>query len=656
MIRIQADLTHRRVLLREGSRILGEIIYQLESEDGWLSPVSIEHDGEYVTVVLSERAQSREQPFIIIDRFVPSDGSVEVHRTWRFPPSGAYRLLVDYRAHGERGHIGVLPGVAVCNYENRLPSPEFGSPYHLLSLPGAVVSSESDASGLLLMDGDTHTLSPSIHLYESEHRHAIQVRCPGIDRVLRGKLASLGEPGRAGAGRNRLSHARTGYDGTARLSFLLILNEVHPAKALLEVERRAWIGGPVGGEPGPTDAHSVSSDSYRALKLAHVNRHIARDRRGVYGLRPARDERRRQAPPVRSALAPYWSLVAARALAQVGRQNAAQAYSQEAEEMCRYFLSAKRPKGLLCDVYDLRQRAWGTMRDGAFHAGSASLTATASIGRLLLETYADLRSAGRDTIEFARAAGDIASYLLDTQDGDGLWPDGDSRVFSSSEVLSLLIRLEAARGGNSLRRSAIRSASGPFVALLGKSSTLELLAHRPFDLVAALRASNDLGRYFRDESVVSRCKDLGALLLSWVFTRNVHFDERSVAARYSLRTRGLLSSGEYRPQLDFEGLPAAYEFARLHGLSGDELFATAARCIVAAQRQMVGGDVKLRRLEEGAQPAEIDYAGWSSRRRDRNSNGAVLGTRIGQSAWALYAATLLEENYPEIWNVRSSSS
>jgi len=652
MIEVRPDAARQRVVLREGSRILGELIYQVSTGGVWLSPVQFDGDQDAVTVGLTGGPLGPEDPVVITDRFVPDESSVTLHRSWRLPAQRRYRIQVDFRSYAEGPRLGVLPAVAVCDFHDRSPSPHYGSPVELLSIPGAVVASRTDASALLLLGGDLKTLAPSIHIYESEHRQAIQVQCPGINRIVRSQLNAMDESGGSiGGDEQGISADSAGVGGTARLSFRLYLNQISAGAALLGMEADAWSS----GRAEDQSCGSASSiQEYRELKLSHLNRHVHRDRRGVYGLRPARDDRRRHSPGVYSGLAPYWSLVAARAFAQEGRRSAAGAYLSEAREICRFFLTGKRSDGLYRDAFDRSTNMWGSVINGVFTPGAASVGTSASVGRLIAESYAELRAAGTDAVELSRAVGDLASVLSDLQGQDGLWAAGDA--LASAEVVSLFVRLEAIKGRNSLRRSVLKRAMLPLQQSFSDSHCLEQTAGNRDELVIALRSLVDLARYLKDPRVAEQCKEVASLLVAWVFSHQLEFPARSPAARCGLSTRGLSACGMARTHVDFEGLPAAYELARVHALTGDRLFATVANAMFNAHMQSVGGLMSSRRLEEGGQPAEVDYTHWSSRRRKRRSSGSMLGARIGQSAGALYAATLVLENYPEIANLRSSSS
>jgi hypothetical protein len=253
-------------------------------------------------------------------------------------------------------------------------------------------------------------------------------------------------------------------------------------------------------------------------------------------------------------------------------------------------------------------------------------------------------------------ASDAAPILIESAGPDSLWWEQSRCELPTAAVLSLLVRLESIRGRNSLRRTAIKRASHSFFEALSEPNSLARSATVRDNLTTITRAVIDVGFYLRDERSLRAASEFAAILASWVFAQDRAFPRRSRAERLGVCTRGLVGCEVDRHHLSFEGLPVAYELARAARLTGVDTFARIAQEMCVANRQCLGGYTKLRHLAEGAQPAEVDIMEWSSRRRDSNAAGSLLGVRLAQSIEATFSATLLLEHYPEIANFSSSAS
>ena len=648
MIEFLCDQVNKRVLIRNQVRVLGELAYQVEVPGDWLNPLALEWEENRVRVRLG-RPGGREVE--IEDEFSLSEKSVAIRRTWSLPTGGSYRLLFDYRAHDEGVATAVLPGATYASFLGRSPAPAFSAPCRMLSYAGATFGTKDRVFGLLVDVDAKAGFDSSIHLYESERMAAVQTRLPGSGNIASKLLGAAAEPARPAADEEWLN-ARVESSRRLSATFTLLLDCRSAGEALKRASDAIW-----SHERGTHATPNLSFSDYRQEKLRYVNRHVTNNNRNeAERIRPAEDEKRSRPPQVTSALAPYWSLLAARVFIQEGRRTAGFAYISEGTELVSRLLEGRRPSGLFCDVLELSEDKWGSYVQGEFVPGRVSTVASATIARHLSEIYAELRGARIDRPELIRAASDAASVLIEGVGPGNLWWEESRCELATASVLSLLVRLESIRGRNSLRRTAIKRATEPFIEALSDPNSLARSASVREDLTSITRAVIDVGFYLRDEHSRRAATEIASILSSWVFAHDRVFPRRSRADRLGVRTRGLVGCASDRRHLSFEGLPVAYELARASRLTGVDTYARIAREMCLANRQCLGGNTKLRQLPEGAQPAELDIMEWSSRRRDAKATGSLSGVRIAQSIGAAFSATLLLEHYPDIANFSSSAS
>ncbi|MFP4376211.1 MAG: hypothetical protein ACLFP4_04140 [Spirochaetales bacterium] len=648
MIDFLCDQVNKRVLIRDDMRVLGELAYQVEVPGDWLNPLLLEREDTRVRVTLG-RPGGRE--VVIEDEFSLAADQISIRRTWFLPDGGSYRLLFDYRAQEEGVATAVLPGITYASFFARSPAPAFSAPSRMLSFPGAAFGTQDRVFALVVEADDSFVFDTSIHLYESERMAAVQTRMPGSHSIATTALGAAADSPPTSTQEEWLTPRHLPKESLFA-SFTLILNGTTPGEVLARANELVWTGSrSVSREP------PLTFSRFREEKLRHVNRHVAKSNANIAQcIRPADDEKRARPPRVVSALAPYWSMIAARVFIQEGRRTSGSAYVNEGTELVARLLEGRRRNGLFCDVLDLESQHWGSYLDGEFVPGHVSIVASSTIARHLAEIYAELRGARIDRPKLIRMASDAASVLIDSVGPESLWWEESHCEIATASVLSLLVRLESIKGRNSLRRTAIKRSADSFLRALGKPETLGRTASVREDLTTVTRAALDLGFYLRDESSIRAAKENAAILSSWVFARDRVFPKRSRAERLGIRTRGLVGCATDRRHLSFDGLPVAYELARAARLTGINTFARIAQAMCLSNRQCVGGYVKMRHLPDGAQPAELDIMEWSSRRRDAKATGSVLGNRIAQSIEATFASTLLLEHYPEIANFSSSAS
>jgi hypothetical protein len=594
MFELLCDAGRRSLLVQRNHRIVGELVYQIDTDAGSCSAnqIRVQKRGDRL-VASDDILGPGATPLVTVeDTVLLGEDALEFSRIWTVHSRSVSRLSIDYRIRTTGSRVAIFPGVRYHYGTARTPVPQVRAPLRELTTPGIIAGNEEEVTALILNRADS---AASFELRESDGMPAITISVP----------VSAAE---------------------VRVEFLLVpAVELH--RALASLVQRGWRG------TGSTTTADRLREYLRA-KPRHLEAELLREPPNVTAVVPGQD---RGGLRRATAYRPFFGLAAAHAFALAGNLSVSL-------DTARFFLQGKRQDGALCDVYDRERRKWGSHAPN-FTAGEVSELAMADAAYHLSEIDRLLTDGGRQHPEIGRAVSDVVSHLIEneTEDRSAADPLGPVRAFCG--VVTVLATLRRQRGKNSVRSAALRRLGAALIAALDEPGMLIRSAARRDDVLAIVRACNDL----RESGIATGTSHAVAtwLLASWFYARALGFPRRSPAGRLAIDTAGLGVVSEIRRHLDFEGLPVAVELVRAEACGAALGLTPIARAVVSASIQATSSINGLRSLPDGAQPAELDHLGWSSRGR-RGKPGQLLRTRIGQSSHAIIAAHAILERYPQL--------
>lgn len=656
-IRVEPD--RKRVVVLHGSRLLGELIYQIQSLTGWLESVSFERHGDVVRVRLTGAE--------IVDSFDLGDDSLMLRRTWRFQRDGQYRLSIDYRILEPELSNWMMPANRYTEPPpTRLDLPTGGLragwsfDERRLPVPAGIYYGGGRHQWLALLPAADGEEPASLKSFQSERLPAVQVGIPSWEepRVLAGPV---GAPGTAPDTRwypvGRRTGSAPGRDcEVARTVVIGTGDDAVPAQVLDRLHRTVWRGEPERAEP---DWSLVMR-----MRLRYLGSRLAfRRGDGCVGVRLSGTDR----TPMVSAAAPTSSIAAAVAICRLDGVGGRRVTRREAVEIGRFFLGGRRSDGAFCDAFSFTD-GWYSLQPASVSAlpGAVNLQNSARAMTQMVALYDCLRRAREDHPELIRVAADVGEFAVRNQIRTG--PEGAypgvvpvARSGPGSEIdparyamgglscVSLLCALERSRGRNSLRAASLKRA-----AVFYRNRTYDPVlvgAHGDADrdmAVNLLRALLDLYELREDPADLAAARAAAGHLLGWIWA----YDIPGLRGRLGegVRTQGLAAPSVERKHLDFEGWSIARELFRLHIATGDPHYGDVARAALAANAQLIAGIDLRGRHPRGWQPAELDHSDWSGIRRFGRRKGDYGGERVGAGARELVAlldiAALLPDAVP----------
>ncbi|MEE8440754.1 MAG: hypothetical protein V3S41_03465 [Spirochaetia bacterium] len=632
------EANRKRVVISEVSReegpdkrrTLGELIYQLGTDTGWCDAVVLEQNANRVSVTLRGRSGGTSVAGEIDDLFLQNEHGVTIHRTWRLPDAGRYRLYFDYRLNTASDGI-ILPAflyalpathslrTPIVVSEDRLSTPAvlYIGPelsQSIVRIPSAPPTADS---------AQEKTYDGTYEIYLSEGFPAVQIRLPGDE--------ANGHSGGCVVVRRRSGPHRI----TA--TFRIEVQRDAASQLLTRAHEATW-------DPGLPDRQEHSLVEFIRVRQVFVDGHLETYRGQPAGVRPARDDRTGNPPAVLTAVAPYGGLDAA----ETQFLSAGQFHEPDrlvvAAAISEFFCAGLQPDGSFCDAFDPQTRRWGTLRPGTagVQIGACRLSQAAEAGTRLVRLYDQLRRSGHDIPRIVRTTGEIAEYCIRHQTGDGEYGEPLGTVVS----ISLLCALQEIRGTNSTRSASLRRAAAYLVRMAEDPERFLTIAGSRAVSVKTLRATLDLLDLRANRSLPPVVEAAGAAVLGWVVTRDLRFPRNSAASRLRVRTAGMTVTSTDRRHLDFDGLPIALELFRWSRALADPAPAEVARVIVRASMQLVSG-LTGGPGSVGDQPAEVDFVDWSSQRRFGPERGRVLGSRVGQASASIIAAYDIARLFPQ---------
>lgn len=629
MIRAELDADHKRVVIRDQSRILGELIYQLQTVAGWCDAVTFHQVDNQVTVALRGSGANPDSAQIT-DSFHADGNSVTVRRTWRFLTGGRYGLRFDYRLRSSSESV-LLPSFLSARTEE-----------HVLRTP-VLVDARRLAAPLVLFHGDLSQaiaqrgpveagLDADYECYLSEGHPALTVRMP------------VGEPEAGRPGFVTVGRREAPLECTAL--FRIVADGGHPIGLLREALGWVW-------DPRTADQHSpVVLGAYVGRRQAYLDAHLVTFRGSTAGVRPASDGRGGGPGEILAGVAPYWGLEAARAIVFAAERTGHPERLLAASDIAEFYCNGLRPDGSYCDAFDLSAGKWGTVPPGSTSVvpGLTRLPHAAEAGLRLIWLYDQLRKKGVEAPRLARTATEIAHYFVNRQANDGSYAAG----WEGTAVVSLLCALERLRGRNSLRVASLKRAAPHLSSLESCPEQALVMAGSLGDSLAVLRAALDLLEVREDRRMALVADRAGASVMSWVYSRDLSFPAHSDADRRRISSAGLPVVSADGVHLGFGGHPAAHQLFRLSRLRSDPFAAEVARRMVRACAQCAGGsDPPAVGRRSAGPPRPWDHAaalefvdGPSGGARGRQV-GKLSGSRIGQVSLSLAALADIAREFPQ---------
>lgn len=629
MITAILEANHKRIVIsdisrEEGSdqlRILGELIYQLETDTNWCDAVAVDQRAKRVSVTLRGRSSGRDVTVEIDDVIDADEHAVTVRRTWLLSDAGQYRLFFDYRLNTASGGVIMPAHVYAPQATHRLRTPIIVSSDRL-SIPAVLFVGPEISQAIVRIPTD-NTDGGRFESYLSDGLPAIQIR-----------LSGHGTDSQSGG---YVVVKRRSGPQQITATFRILVQRNSPALLVTRAHRAAW-------DPGPSAERSPSVLEFLRVRQAYVDSHLESYRGRPAGVRPAHDDRTGDQPTVLTAVSPYRSLDAAETLLLSADQFQEPDRLETAAAIAEFFCAGLQPDGSFCDAFDPQTRRWGTLRSGRAEVkpGAGRLSSAAQAGTRLVRLYDELRRSGRDMPRVSRTAAEIAEYCIRHQSEDG----GYEEPMGTATTVSLLCALQRIRGRNSTRSVSLKRAVVNLLAIAADPDRFLTIAGSRTLSLETLRAALDLLDLKMDRPLKSVVETAGGALLSWVVTRDLWFPPRSVAGRLRVRTAGMTVASIDRQHLDFDGLPIALELFRWSQALADPAPAEVARVMVRASMQLVSG-LTGGIGAAGEQPAEVDFVEWSSQRRLGTERGRILGSRIGQASASITAAYDIAHLFPQ---------
>lgn len=652
-IRVEPD--RKRVVVLHGTRLLGELVYQIQSITTWLESVTFDHRGASVRVQLTGAE--------IEDVFEMNDDCVTIGRTWRFDVDGQYRLTFDYRLLEPELSSWVMPA----NRYTEPPPERVDMPRGGLRAGWAFDERRMPFPAVVFYGADRHqwvALSPAavgdepagFKSYLSERLPAVQIGMPVWEEP-RALTGPVGASGSVPQTRWLPVGGRTAPREFRRTVTLGTGDGHTVGRVFGRLHRLAWESD---GQTFEPDWPQVIRAKMRLLRSSLASRRG----HGTVGVRLPR--RKRGERVLVSAGPPTSSLAAADAISGwAGRDQAAHG-RDEALEICRFFTEGRIRDGALADAFDVAD-GWISLEPGRLEpvVGAMNLRNAATAMLAMIDVYERYRERRQTHPELIRAAAELGDLAVRNQQRDGFaegaYPGMVSLVRSGpgsehtaadgalegAVCVSLLAALERCRGRNAIRAASLKRAS-LFYRRLSEEPVLRRAdgdADRG-DALDLLRALIDLYELRGESADLQAAEIATGHLLGWVWAYSIPVSARGGSR--PVHTQGLAAPGVDRKHLDFEGWPIARELLRLHRASGDAYYERVGIAVLNASAQLVSGvDLRVRR-GRGWQPAELDHTDWSGIRRFGRRPGDYGGERIGSCPRGLRALLQIAHERPDL--------
>lgn len=298
-------------------------------------------------------------------------------------------------------------------------------------------------------------------------------------------------------------------------------------------------------------------------------------------------------------------------------------YRKTAGGIAKFFLRAEHKPGVFQDCYDLKRRIWGGYLGIGENSQYNNLVNSRCNGEAMM-AYLQLMDEipemkGRILSIIKR----VADFFTRNQMADGnfgrWWtPEGknvNGLGSNGAYILSFLIRLNSLYPSEKYVK-AIKKASDYYsdMALNGDffGDTLDSDSCDKESGEALLSAMLDLWDYgYRDNRYLEAACNAARFVSSWIFQDSICFAKETPMGSLGFDSRGMTSASIANQHLDFYGFLIAYDFLRLHRITGDDFFMKQATMMLDACRQFICSPSQdLGTDRWGWQPEQFNHTDW----------------------------------------------
>ena len=307
----------------------------------------------------------------------------------------------------------------------------------------------------------------------------------------------------------------------------------------------------------------------------------------------------------------------------LGSDDVRNLYRKTAGGIAKFFLRAEHKPGVFQDCYDLKRKIWGGYLGIGENSQYNSLVNARCNGEAMiayLQLINEIPEMKNQILDIVKR---VAAFYTRNQmpDGNlGRWwtPEGESVNGLGSNgayILSFLLRLNSLYPSDEYEK-AIKKAADYYsdMALKGNffGDTLDSDSCDKESGEALLCSMLDLWDFgYRDNKYLEAARNAAGFVSSWIFQDSIHFDSDTPMGKLGFDSRGMTSASIANQHLDFYGFLIAYDFLRLHRITGDAFFRKQATMMLEACRQFICSPSQdLGSDRWGWQPEQFNHTDW----------------------------------------------
>ena len=322
-------------------------------------------------------------------------------------------------------------------------------------------------------------------------------------------------------------------------------------------------------------------------------------------------------PEVRDKLEKQESMISKRLGLDSG-EDASGMYRRIACGIARFFLRAEHKPGVFQDCYDLKRGIWGGYLGIGENSQYNSLVNARCNGEAMTSYLQLMEAIPAMKDEVMPLVLRVADFYVRNQMSDGSfgrWWSPNGLGSNGAYILSFLLRLNDISPSERFR-TAIKKSAGYYskMALRGDffGDTLDSDSCDKESGEALLSAMLDLWDYgFRETEYLDAAINAARFVSSWVFQDSIHFSPDTPMGKLGFDSRGMTSASIANQHLDFYGFLIAYDFLRLHRISGKPFFRKQAEMMLDACRQFICSPTQdLGSNQYGWQPEQFNHTDW----------------------------------------------
>ena len=334
-------------------------------------------------------------------------------------------------------------------------------------------------------------------------------------------------------------------------------------------------------------------------------------------------------------------------------------YRKTACGIARFFLRAEHEPGVFQDCYDLKRRIWGGYLGIGENSQYNSLVNARCNGEAMTAYLQLMDVIPEISDQILPVVTRVADFYVrnQLQDGNfGRWwsPDGknvNGLGSNGAYILSFMIRLNRIIPSEKYG-TAIDKAAGYYSKMAMKGDffgdTLDSDSCDKESGEALLSAMLDLwDNGYRKPEYLEAAVNAARFVSSWIFQDSIFFDPDTPLGHLGFDSRGMTSASIANQHLDFYGFLIAYDFLRLHRITGVVFFRKQAEMMLEACRQFICSPSQdLGSEQYGWQPEQFNHTDW-----DYYDMPGKTGTYTIDIAWvtvlSLGSLGKLKKEFPE---------